>query len=342
VTLGKGNLETLIATTFHGFVEEDAHARRSLPAIMRRAATIPPLAQGSVVYGGSGSLGPGVSKGLSAYSEQELVGLLAQGGGELDLICLHAAASARRFFAPAEAVWTALEIVPRELGLPWCSKPGDIDVLVGPWRNGRPHFDWLAGCELKRRITAPGGDPKSPPSGFGRTQAAGLLELGCDFSVLTHLLIAEHDAHDDASLIQLLSQCAMFGPDQGRTERATLRAALSGLPDEVGYSALWWNHEPGHGPASNASASLVPYRAARRSAQTPSRAGLGNAVRTLWEHEIFDGARSIRRCPACHHIVAVRQRPCPVCPTCAAQWIPQEAVAMASDLKSVPDDGRKV
>jgi hypothetical protein len=161
----KLDMEGMLKTTFHGFIEEGADARARLPAIMKRGATIPPRSRGRIVYGGHGRVGPGVCTELSDYSEEQLVGLLVQGGGELDLLSLFVVASARRTFGPIRSVWHAVGLVPSlDLGISWSGKPGDLDLLVGPWRDGRPHFDWLAGCELKRRTTRIDGAPNSPRS----------------------------------------------------------------------------------------------------------------------------------------------------------------------------------
>lgn len=329
-------LELLLKSVFRGFIEERPELRAAPPAIMRRAATLPGRTRGSVQFGGTGSGGPGVSKDLSAYTERELVGLLAQKGGELDLVCLHIAASARRYVGPVEDVWVAMELVPEELGLKWTGKPGDIDILVGPWCGGRPRFDWLAGCEMKRRVTASDGSPKSPPCGFGRTQAAGLLKLGCDFSVLLHAIVAEHRPSGAAATLALQNETQMFGPDQSRTEFATQKEVLSRLAPDVGYAVLLLNHGLAHAPASNGSARLLPYRAAKRVA---AREELRQSVRALWERERFEGAKLVRRCPSCADVVAVSRAYATACPACGAPWVPNEAIPRAADLAPLSSPG---
>jgi hypothetical protein len=322
---------------FPGWIEEGESSRVCTPAIMRRTATLPGQTRGNLVFGGLGVPGPGVSLALSDYTEPQLMGLLCAGVAELDLMTSAIANAVGRAFDFPEQTWQILELRPKaDLGLQWDGKPGDVDLLVGPWREGRPHFDWLAGCEIKRRITRFDGTPASPPSGFGSTQAAGLLTLGCDFSLLLHVLIAEHgEAWDLPSMAEVMRACAMFGPNQERTERAMMKKALESIGPDVGYAVMWWNHEVGHAPAHNASAQLAPYRRPLRSSGSPLASTLNAAVRRLWGRSEFAGARRLRRCPACCDIVPLELRPTSRCPRCGSAWIPTEPAAVASGVEPI-------
>lgn len=79
--------------------------------------------------------------------------------------------------------------IPRtDLGLPRLGKPGDIDVMIIPYRKGLLHIDKTAAIEIKRlSLRGPRWDKTS--DSFGITQAGGLLEAGFPYVGLLHLIV---------------------------------------------------------------------------------------------------------------------------------------------------------
>ncbi|MGB3470137.1 MAG: hypothetical protein WBA51_04885 [Erythrobacter sp.] len=81
--------------------------------------------------------------------------------------------------------------VPRtELGLSREGQPGDIDLMIVPYRDGMLHVGMTAAIEIKRlSLRRPNWDKSSDR--YGITQANGLLHAGFPYVGVLHLVV--HD-----------------------------------------------------------------------------------------------------------------------------------------------------
>jgi hypothetical protein len=105
--------------------------------------------------------------------------------------------------------------IPREaLGLPRLGQPGDVDLLVVPYRGRELHLGKAAAIEVKRlALKGPRWDKNTDR--YGIKQAHGLLAAGFPYVGLLHLVV--HAA----------------GPSENH--KATLKARVVGQNDEIEF-----------------------------------------------------------------------------------------------------------
>jgi hypothetical protein len=104
--------------------------------------------------------------------------------------------------------------VPRtDLGLSREGQPGDIDLLIVPYRGTRVHIGKAAAIEIKRlSLKAPRWDKSTDR--YGITQANGLLEAGFPYVGILHLIV---HAEGPAANRKEMMVGRVIGPD-GRIE----------------------------------------------------------------------------------------------------------------------------
>lgn len=90
----------------------------------------------------------------------------------------------------AQDVYVAINVPRVKLGLTPNGKPGDVDLLIVPFRGTRVFFERSIGIEVK--IVRPSAqNPSKNANTMGRSQVVGLLEDGFPFVGLLHISISE-------------------------------------------------------------------------------------------------------------------------------------------------------
>ena len=233
-------------------------------------------------------------------------------------------------------LWTAVELHEKQLG-GWGHRPGDLDFLFGPMRDGEHRFDFLLGVEMKvRRATVDGGPGRI--SEFGRTQAEGIVRAGCDYSLLLHLVVGpqslEFAEHQSASGIGTL-----FGTRFDRARGASMKLTCSSLPPGIGYLAVEWGHPAANDPLVQGVLKLFPIikplRPCHERSEHWRRANsrIRSALEVIWGTQ-DNAVRVIRRCPRCHSIVAVVESSSK-CVACDKSWIEQPIIPIANSIRKL-------
>lgn len=88
--------------------------------------------------------------------------------------------------------WIVTEILTKDLSTSWShTKPGDLDLVCGNVRDGRPDFSYIACAQIKIRKVKTLAETGHFASGSGTTQAHFTARMGFDRTLLLHCIVRE-------------------------------------------------------------------------------------------------------------------------------------------------------
>jgi hypothetical protein len=115
---------------------------------------------------------------------------------------------------PGDGVYLSIQIPTTALGLPRDTKPGDIDLLIIPHKQGVPQPSEAIAIESK--VCRPTqSNPGKSPNSFGLAQSNGLISIGFPWVALLHFIQSEpspRDQYVDGEIIRVIDV-------HGRAER---------------------------------------------------------------------------------------------------------------------------
>jgi hypothetical protein len=96
------------------------------------------------------------------------------------------------FGLPYPKCWIITEVLTNEVSKSWQhDKPGDLDIVCGRMRNGKPDLEFIACAQVKIRRVKSLDDTGSFSSGAGTTQAHFTARMGFDRTLLLHCIVRE-------------------------------------------------------------------------------------------------------------------------------------------------------
>jgi hypothetical protein len=118
---------------------------------------------------------------------------------------------------PGDGVYLSIQIPTAALGLPCDTKPGDIDLLIIPHKQGVPQPSDAIAVESK--VCRPTqSNPGKSPNSFGLAQSKGLVSIGFPWVALLHFIQSEPspcNQYVDGEMIRVIDvhgRAEMLGP----------------------------------------------------------------------------------------------------------------------------------
>jgi hypothetical protein len=137
--------------------------------------------------------------------------------------------------------WIVTEVLTKDLARSWHEpKPGDLDLVCGNMRNGRPGFDYITCTQVKIRKAKTLADSGDFASGSGTAQAHFTALMGFDRTLLLHCIVREPQPTPEG---YAPSWNPIINTDFERAAKGcfgTIRRRLEDDRELYGYAWLGW------------------------------------------------------------------------------------------------------